>query len=184
MNKRVKIIFTLSVILNVLLVGIIGGHAYKRIHEFDMSSWDEVKPLLAPPTRELIDKIKDEKKDRIVASIKEVRKYKTELEEIIGAPEFDNRKFNRTVRHWQDFQDRVTAGKIETIKTVARKASQEDRQKLASRFANMLMGGHGKFNKEHNNLSEGYEKGSKPPKPEAVVKPEEKKPPENKDYNP
>ena len=97
MNKTLKISFTISLILNILLVGMffghmLGDHPMRPIRKFDIN--EHAKDLSAQQKDDLGKFIKsmDEKHHNTYNQVEEKRK---ELGNILGAPEFDEQAFTK-----------------------------------------------------------------------------------------
>ena len=54
MSKRFKILLTGSLLVNVLLIGMVGGHFYKR---WASHPWHQVKEELSPETRNHVGRV-------------------------------------------------------------------------------------------------------------------------------
>lgn len=137
MRKSHKILFTLSVVLNLVLLGVVGGHMAKRYHD---TPWNEMKETLAPQTRDLLKASFEGKREKIHALMREMREKKKNMEAIFSAPEFDVAAFDAAVADWQEFNKNTTQGKMESFKAIMAQLPQEERAKLAPRFVNVLTG--------------------------------------------
>lgn len=139
MKKSHKILFTLSIVLNLALTGVVAGHVVKRWRD---APWQEVQKDLSPQTRDLMRKMFMEKREKIKSNWKEMGEKKKAMEVILSAPEFDAQAFDTAVQDWQMFNSHVTQGKMEFFKSVMTQLPQEERIKLAEKFVKILTGTH------------------------------------------
>lgn len=133
MNKRVKIILTASVLVNVLLAGTLVGMIMDKRHEMP---WEKVKRELAPESQELVSKMfQDTWKDMgpVIRQSMDNRKY---LADVVRADEFDPKAFDEAVKRLRGVQDLIAKKKIESTKELLVKLPGEDRKKLAEQVAN------------------------------------------------
>lgn len=138
MKKSHKILFTLSVALNLALIGTIAGHQAGRWRQD--APWQEIQKGLAPQTQEIMRKMFEEKREKIKANWMEMREKKKNMEAILSAPQFDAQAFDVAVQDWQAFNAQVTQSKMETFKTIMGQLPQEERAKLAEKFVKVLTG--------------------------------------------
>lgn len=137
MKKSHKIFLTSSVILNVVLIGVIAGHAVRAAKE---APWSKMQAELAPETREIMRKMFEEKREKIHAHMVDMKERKANMEAILAAPQFNADDFDVAVADWRSLNDRIISGKIESFKTIMAQLPQEERAKLAPKFVNMLVG--------------------------------------------
>lgn len=156
MNKNLKLFFTLSVLLNVLLIGISGGMA---MHRPGGPRWDAVQEGLSPETRQkMAQEFQQAHKDiRPLAD-----KAKAAREEIVKAlsnEQFNEQEFDGAITGLQKAQRDIMDYKIAATKRIAAELPVEERKKLADHFARSFGGKFGDWNKGG--------KHDQPPKPEA-----------------
>lgn len=138
MKKSVKIIFTLSIILNLLLLGVMGGHVYRMKHEH--RPWDEVKESLAPETHQVFKEAFKGKGKEIVPFIRDVRQKKRAVKEVIVAEEFDSAAFDMAARELLALKESFSNSKMKFIEGVLSQLPQEERVKLADHMVEKLFG--------------------------------------------
>lgn len=141
MKKRFKILLTASLLINVLLIGFVGGHIYRK---WANHPWQEVKQELAPQTRNVVGRTFQSTFREIRPLGDEARKERASLVKILSAEEFDEAAFDKAVEHLTGLSEQMMALKIKATKEVAGELSVEERRKMADRMAKMIGGG-----KEH-----------------------------------
>lgn len=135
--KKTKVILTVSLLVNVLLMGTIGGMAYK-MSEGMRADFHAMRESLAPETRDLMKKTFMEKRKKIFAMKKEVRQRKNHLEEVMGAENFDPVVFDLAAKEFIDLNYKMSLDKIETTRELSEKLPQAEREKLAKFFVDVL----------------------------------------------
>lgn len=130
MNRKLRIIFTLSILLNVLLLGVLAGSFYKRAygphdgppHAREADS--KFSPRVAKAMKEsrqqeraLFDQMKDARKD---------------IMDILEAPEFDEAAFNAASEKINKAQQALVDVRTKATLDLARNATAEERKELVS----------------------------------------------------
>lgn len=135
MRKSMKILFTASVLLNVVLLGVGGGMAYKHWAEHP---WQKLKRDLAPETRNVIARNFRATHKQIKPLAEQAHQGREKLMEIIQAEEFDGAAFDDAVSEMQENQEKVMDIKIDTMKKIAAELPAEERAKMAKKFVSAL----------------------------------------------
>lgn len=151
MSKKFKIFIILSVILNIVLIGIVGGHAYRRFctdkpkHNIErMNNFIDSTSLSV----EQQDELKKQFKESVPPKLHNRKKHKSELDKILSAEEFDADKFKATVdQHHNSYGERKEA-MANFIINLATQLNQEERKKLAKTLRRK--GRHGKPKHQRN----------------------------------
>lgn len=138
MNKCAKGFFTASIVLNVFLIGAVGGHYYRMWQDHP---WWETREDLAPENQNLVAGTFQGAYREIREVGDEARKVRAEIVKILSAEKFDERAFDRQIKKLAVTRNKIAAIKIEATKELATKLSQEERVKIAERMARMVGGG-------------------------------------------
>lgn len=141
-----KIIFTLSLVINILLLGILGGQAYRMKHG-GHGSWGTLREKLTPETRALMKQTFKDKKPEIFVIFKEVREKKKALIEVYSAEIFDPVAYDAAARDLQQLGIKIANHKLETFKELGAQLPQEDRKVLAQKLVSTVLGKHGRKGK-------------------------------------
>lgn len=138
MTNRLKIIFTISVLLNVLLIGMISGNMYHHIKpkHIDVAIDDKTKSLIH-------QKMKEGRPDMRL-HMKQTRAQKSALEEIITAPEFNIDDYKAVTKEILASKNQMGLKKADRMGEVLQSLSQEERQQISKKFLKNMMGGHKK----------------------------------------
>lgn len=138
MTKTVKIIFTMSLVLNVLLLG--GGIGALVHHPERAGEWKKVKESLSPETRDLMKATFKKSKGEVFPLFKEVRKKKQEMKNVIMAEEFDPDVYDELATELKSIKGPLLDHKLEIIKGVLSQLPQDERVKLADHTVDKLFG--------------------------------------------
>lgn len=139
MSKKFKIILTVSVLLNLVLIGVASGHVYKH---WSSHPWHQVKKDLSPEARNIAGRTFQSAFREIRPLGDKARKARAEIVKILSAQEFDEAAFDKATAKMLSIRGDMKALKIQAMKDAAMKLSVEDRRKLANRMAKMVGGGH------------------------------------------
>lgn len=137
MNSKVKIIVAVSIILNFLFIGIIlGSFSTRYVYKWGMRQhYPEIVENLPADKQELVynemDKLHKEKRDHW----KKIRKTRSELINIIKAPEFNEDLYDKKVDELHNLYREMAVNLAQSIKELARDFTPEERAVL-SQFLN------------------------------------------------
>lgn len=138
MRKTIKIIFTLSVLLNLVLLGVICGGFYKvnRWHDSDLN--------VSEQSRVVIKTNMLESRAQMRESFQEVRKYNAQLKEIMEAENFDPQAYDAVIEKILTTKAAVSRQKAEAMGKTLAILPLEDRRKFSSKVLRILSHKHGK----------------------------------------
>jgi uncharacterized membrane protein len=133
MSKGLKIFIAVSVLLNVLLLGIVIGtfsHTFVGRMEKGKRALMFLKDL--PPEKRdmVIETMKDMKKESRETR-KKIKQKKNEVIDVFSAPEFDSKLFDRKVAEMHALMGEVTAGIADETKKIAAELNHEERKAIA-----------------------------------------------------
>lgn len=133
MSKGLKIFLAVSVLLNVLLLGILIGtfsHTFLGRMEKGKRALMFLKDL--PPEKRdmVIETIKDMKKESRETR-KKIKQKKNEVIDVFSAPEFDPVLFDRKVAEMHALMGEVTSEIADETKKIASELNYEERKAVA-----------------------------------------------------
>ncbi|MCB9989652.1 MAG: periplasmic heavy metal sensor [Rhodospirillales bacterium] len=142
MSRTFKIIFTLSVVLNLLLVGAVGSFALKMAGR--MPGHDPAfKEDLTPETRHLMARTFRERHDEIKTHIKKGQDSRKALMDVMAAEKFDPEAYDRAVEDLIAVKGEMMRGFAGTVRELAKDLPVEERKKLGRHLADFgRPGGH------------------------------------------
>lgn len=133
MSKKKRIILTISLILNVLFMGIIGGHIIRW-----SSHHNQRHEILAG----VVEKLPEDKRAMVKAELKqvhdadatrraEIEKARDELMKSLTALEFDTQRYDAASAKLHRLHGEMGSDMAKAIKHIAVNLSQEERKILA-----------------------------------------------------
>lgn len=168
MSKKMKIIFTLSVILNVLLIGWAAGEAVHKFRKHDPVQ--KIARDMSPEGRHIVAKTMQSAFREGRGKMRDMRKAKKEIKQILTAEEFDAEAFEIAAEKMHAMFAEMGKKRVEVTKQLAMQLSKEDRETLADGFSKGFHGrGHNKGDKPRAFLKE-FEKANDEAKRQRVEK--------------
>ncbi len=130
-----KIIFTVSMLANVLLLGFVGGHVYKKLAD---TPWHggPAKNLSAEG-RAIVDglmKASVPDKEQSYAAMADMR---VEMGQLLAADEFNADAFDALTSRMVTIKTRMTRDRMGTTKEIALSLQPQDRKQFAQGFLSM-----------------------------------------------
>ena len=135
LSKRVKILFTLSFLLNILLIGFLVGQVVggKPNHK----SFKEISPASQEIIKETIDKSRADMREQK----QEVRQLQTQLRGLIEQEAFDKEQFKNIMGQLNDQKFKMSQHRTIKMTDTLAKLPVSDRKVV---FKKMMKGGHKK----------------------------------------
>ncbi|MFN3701030.1 MAG: periplasmic heavy metal sensor [Alphaproteobacteria bacterium] len=164
--KAMKIFFTVSVLLNIALIGVFAGSALKRMGDDPLRS---VHAEMSPEARHIVAREMQSAFRDNRAEMQKAREVKKAVRDILSAEEFDAEAFEAKAMEMHDTRTKMGLRRIEVTKELASKLSQEDRKVLATRFSSGFRGAKNRNGKQRSResytfLKEHEAKGESEPK--------------------
>lgn len=133
MNTKIKLLLTLSIILNFLFVGLLIGNASKNlIHEKDdKNHFLEITKKLPPEKQKLVMEKFDALKSERDETKAQIYKTRMEIAEILKAPEFDQKLYDKKISKMHRLYRGKAKKLANTIKELAIQFTPEERAVLA-----------------------------------------------------
>lgn len=134
MRKRIKVIFTVSILANILLLGTVVGMA---IDKHNHAPFEEAKEDLSPEGQKLVaESFQDAKKNKdMVLLFKEAGDARRYITRVMMAEKFDESTFDAAFKRLRKSQDQITDRKTKASKELMGKLSPEDRKAFAEHMA-------------------------------------------------
>lgn len=132
MNRKLKIILTVSIILNLLLLGILGGFAYKASRYMPRLDPD-LRAQMSPEGRHLMARTFAESRREMGDTFRAAGNARTELQQILEAETFDPDAYQAASAELQRLQIRIMEERARRAGELAAELSAEDR-KVTSRL--------------------------------------------------
>lgn len=127
MNRHLKIFFTLSLLLNITLIGVVAGAAYKRWND-DGPRFEESRD---PQFNHKMAKSMMEARKGQEPLFKEMRAAKNEMNKVLAADHFDEAAFHAASEKMYEAQAAMFKARNEAMLNMAKDMSVEERKELA-----------------------------------------------------
>lgn len=134
MSKRIKVIFTLSILLNIVLICAGAAMLCRLGPEIPMPDG------MSPEGRQFISRTYKEGRAEIKPLFKEMKARRAEVEEILTADTFDVAAYDAAVAKMLKARGAVAAKKAETMGRALGDLPAADRRKFARRILDSLEG--------------------------------------------
>lgn len=145
MSRRIKIIFTLSLLLNLVLIGV-GAGAYHKMSRFWWGGKD-MRPEVSASTQQVIRTNFRQAWEDMKPLVEQARQKREAVETIIAADVFDAAAYDAAVQDLLRQRAEISALKAQNTKNFLSQIPAEDRKKMAGHLARRLEGrghpGHG-----------------------------------------
>lgn len=148
MSNKVKVIFTLSLMLNVLLIGFGGSMAYKK-HQFKQAFKHKMTENVSEEGKQVMrDTFRQARSDKKGLIMKAVKNRKA-MADLLMAEEFDAQAYDELAEQMMKDQNVLSTHKIELVKSMAQNMSIEDRKAMAHKMADIVDGFKPRHRKDH-----------------------------------
>lgn len=150
MNRRMKLIFTISVLVNIVLIGAGAGMLYRFCNDrFDIPG------DMSPEARHFIAMTFEQGREQVKPLITEVKSRRAKVEDIITADKFDLKAYTKATDSMLETRDKISRKRAEIMGKTLVDLPAADRQKFADRILDGLGGNrpphgglHGKMGKD------------------------------------
>lgn len=129
MNRHLKIIFTLSILLNVLLIGVVAGAAYKR-----MDGPPRFEESRDPAFNHKMAKAMMEARKGQEALFRQMRAARNDMNDALAADVFDEAAFDAASERLYKVQADMFRARNEATLKMAREMDAAERKELVAHF--------------------------------------------------
>ncbi len=133
MSKKIKIVLTVSIILNVLLLGVLIGMSaddYKD-HRNKRADFRSALDKLSPEKSKMVNKTMRSLHKETRKTRKEVKKTRNKINKILSAPEFDESAYDTEIKNLKKLQAEIMDKFSIVTKDLALKLEQDERKVMA-----------------------------------------------------
>ncbi len=154
MSKRIRIIFTLSLIANILFLAVGAGLFYRFCRDDVPIAGD-----MSPEARHFVARTFQEGREKVKPYYEQIRAQRPVVEDIITADEFDKKAYDREVDKMLDIRDKISRERAAVMGQALSDLPQPDREKFAKRALDGLEGKkrHGKGGYHQRLMKDGKE---------------------------
>lgn len=150
MSRTLKIIFTLSILLNIALLAAGGGMIHKKM-KYGYGPERDMRSELSDESRELIRSTFRGAREEFKPKFEEMSEAKARMEGILKAETFDEQAYNNAAKELRDLEYEMSEMKAEKAKDFLTVLPIDDRKAMAEHMARKMAGhsahkrGHGKY---------------------------------------
>ena len=129
MTRNMKILFTASIILNVVLIGMHAGKSMKRWHH-----WQPEMAGLSPEAQDIVAQSIQNSQKTMKEKFEASRAAKKNVMKVLQAEEFDEQAFAQASGELQNAFEAMMMARLEAMKALSMELAPEDRAKLSPRI--------------------------------------------------
>lgn len=134
MNRRIKLVFTISLLLNIVLISVGAGMAYKMRRDLPFPH------EMSPEAQNFMARTFQQGREEVKPLIDDTRAKRQIVESILIAPDFDRAAYNKAADAMLDARDRISRKKADIMGRALVDLPAPDRQKFANRILDGLEG--------------------------------------------
>jgi uncharacterized membrane protein len=135
MNRRMKLIFTISILLNIVFVGVGAGLLYKFCRDVPIPG------EMSPDARNFVARTYQQGRADVRPLIDEVKARKKKVEAILLADEFNAKAYDAAVDDVLETQGKIARHRADTMSKALEQLSPEDRKKFSKHILDGLTPG-------------------------------------------
>lgn len=166
MSKRMKLIFTISLLLNIVLVGIGAGMFFRYCQDIPIPG------DMSPEARHFIARTFQNGREQIKPLIMDVKAQRKKVEALLLADEFNEKAYDAEVEKLLAAQEKITRKRAEIMGEALLELPAADRQKFASRIIEGLQPGRPRKGGYHKKMDKDELKSTPSASGEPPAKPE------------
>ena len=131
MSKAVKLLFLVSLVLNVLLLGVLLGHLPRDVVFRRQQRLEQTLKNLPEPTQARLREKFNQMRAAADPLREQIRAAREQALRILGADPFDAAAYDRQVSQFDDLQLQLFKKMAQVVKEIAQGLSPEDRRLFA-----------------------------------------------------
>lgn len=135
MNKRMKMIFTVSILLNIVFIGVGAGMLFKYCQDIPIPG------TMSPDARNFVARTYQNGREAVKPLITEVKARREKVEDILESDNFDRKAYDAAVDELLETQGKIARHRADTMGKALTELSDEDRQKFSKEIINGLTPG-------------------------------------------
>lgn len=135
MSRIVKVVFTLSILLNLVLAGVIAGAVMHKIQSHPLR---QAAKDFSPESQNLIARNFQDARRDMRDTFRELRSAVYRIDETMQAKTFDPEEFNRAAEKLSDIQGRMLERRLDIIRELGTALPPEEREKLGMKLLRRL----------------------------------------------
>lgn len=125
MSKRMRLVFTVSVLLNIVLVAVGAGMLYRYAQDVPIPG------TMSPDARNFVARTYQNGREEVKPLIQEVKARRKRVETILQSRDFDRKAYDEAVDDLLETQGRIARHRADTMGRALNDLSAEDRRKFS-----------------------------------------------------
>jgi uncharacterized membrane protein len=138
MSKRMKILFTISMVLNIVLIGVVAGSAYSMHHHWDRK-FERKFGHFSPEVKARIKDAFSDSRDEFHAFLTQAKEAREEMKDILNADPFDEAAYDAATEQLNQARLGMMQLKADKTKDIVKSLSVEERRQMAG---HLMRGGY------------------------------------------
>ncbi len=135
MNPRMKLIFTISILLNIVFIGVGAGMFYKFCQDIPIPG------TMSPDARAFVARTYQNGREEVKPLIEEVKARRKTVENILTSDNFERKSYDKAVDDLLDTQGKIMRHRANTMGKALNELSDDDRKKFSKEIINGLTPG-------------------------------------------
>ena len=133
MSRKFKILLSVSLVLNVLLLGMMGGMLYKK-HQWRQYRSVAVASDLSPEARNIVARNFQAAQRDMKNSFRRSKKARNDVIKLLKKDEVDEKRYERAIEALKKTQGDMIERKMEMLYQLSRELPPEERKKISEHF--------------------------------------------------
>lgn len=125
MSKRMKLVFTVSVLLNIVLVAVGAGMLYRYAQGIPIPG------TMSPDARNFVARTYQNGREEVKPLITEVKARRKKVETILQSDDFNRKAYDAAVDDLLETQGKIARHRADTMGRALNELSPEDRKKFS-----------------------------------------------------
>lgn len=156
MSKAIKLIFTASILFNMLFVGLIASDAYQKYtHNKERKKAQMEK--LSEEGQDIVSETFREVRENKGEMIREALQRRRDLADILSGESFDIEAYDDLTNQMLEDQQLIAKNKIKIVRTLATELNYDDRKVIARKMSGILSGAKQGSKRRHKGSEQGAE---------------------------
>ena len=129
MSERMKLIFTISILLNIILVGVGAGMFYRYCQDIPIPG------TMSPDARNFVARTYQNGREEVKPLIEEVKARRKTVETILQSDDFDRKAYDAAVDDLLETQGKIARHRADTMGKALTDLTAEDRKKFSKEIS-------------------------------------------------
>ena len=143
MSKRMRLIFTVSILLNIVFIAVGVGMFYRYCQDIPIPG------TMSPDARNFVARTYQNGREEVKPLIKEVKGRRKAVEAILESDNFDRKAYDAAVDDLLETQGKIARHRADTMGKALTDLTDDDRKKFSKEIINGLTPGRSRHGGKH-----------------------------------